>query len=406
MANPAFEKAWGSHQSQAFSFMEKVCAIGPRFMGSDGEREVREFIRGQFQAQGLHDLKAEEMEYLGYRCDSVVLSVTAPESFSIPCEGIGLSALTPEGGVEASVVYAGDGAREDYDDMARTGRSCIGRIVLADAFKSYQAVPLAEENRAVGFIMGTRLEEEAVRVGVTNLSGLPGRVPAVAVTSSQSRKLQSLADGGALRARIEVRGAYESRKSEFLFGDAPGTEAPEEVVYVLSHFDSHGLGPHAADNASGTGALLDFAGFFSGRRARRTVRFLALPAEEFGFLGAREYVSRHREEMGRAKAVVNLDAFICAAPGGTTINVTEETRDLVERVVTEQEIPVAEWACPPNPYSDHHEFYKAGVPVAWLYELDDYYHTVLDRPENLAGDRFDKNLKAVARIIWELADTW
>ncbi len=386
--------------------MEKVCAIGPRFMGSEGEREVREFIRGQFEAQGVHDLKTEEMEYLGYRCDSVSLSVTAPESISIPCEGIGLSALTPEGGVEAPVVYVGDGAREDYDDLAREGQACIGRIVLTDALKSYQAVPLAEESRAVGFIMGTRLAEEVVRVGVTNLSGVPGRVPAVAVTSSQSRRLQSLADRGGLRARIDVRGAYESRKSAFLFGDAPGTEAPEEVIYVVSHFDSHALGPHAADNASGTGALLDLAGLFSGRRARRTVRFLALPAEEFGFLGAREYVSRHRDEMGRAKAVVNLDGFICAAPGRTTVNFTEDTRDLVERVVAEEEIPVAEWVCPPNPFSDHHEFYKLGVPAVWLYELDDYYHTVLDRPENLAEDRFDKNLKVVARIIWELADTW
>ncbi len=405
MGNPDFEKAWGSHQSRAFSFMEKVCAIGPRFMGSEGERKVREFIRGQFEAQGLHDLKTEEMEYLGYRCDSVALSVTAPESFSIPCEGIGLSALTPEGGVEAPVVYAGDGAREDYDNLAREGQSCIGRIVLTDALKSYQAVPLAEESQAVGFIMGTRLEEEVVRVGVTNLFGLPGRVPAVAVTSSQSRKLQSLVDRGALRARIEVRGAYESQTSAFLFGDAPGTDAPEEVIYVVSHFDSHGLGPHAADNASGTGALLDLAGFFSGRRARRTIRFLALPVEEFGFLGAREYVSRYREEMACAKAVVNLDGFICATPGRTTINVTEDTHDLVERVVAEEEISVAEWVCPPNPYSDHHEFYKVGVPVAWLYELDDYYHTALDRPENLARGRFDENLKVLARIIWELADS-
>ena len=106
MANPAFEKAWDSHRSQAFSFMEKVCAIGPRFMGTEGERKVRDFIRHHFQAQGLHDLKAEEMEYLGYRCDSAALSVTAPETVSIPCEGIGLSAITPEGGIEAPLVYS------------------------------------------------------------------------------------------------------------------------------------------------------------------------------------------------------------------------------------------------------------------------------------------------------------
>ncbi len=404
MTESAFENAWDSHKTMAFSYMEKVCAIGPRFMGTEGERKVREFIRHHFQAQGLHDLKAEKMEYLGYRCDSAALSVTAPESVSIPCEGIGLSAITPEGGIEAPLVYAGDGAQEDYGELARKGQSVVGRIVLADAFKSYQAVPLAEENWAVGFILGTRLEQDVVRVGVTNLSGLPGRTPAVAVTSSQSRKLQTLASRGPLRARIEVQGEYQAQGSEILVGDAPGNDAPEEVIFVISHFDSHAVGPHAADNASGTGALLDLAGFFSGRRLRRTVRFLALPAEEFGFLGARWYVSHRGEEMARAKAVVNLDGFICAVAGRTTVNVTEETRALVEQVVTEYEIPVAEWACPPNPYSDHEEFYKAGVPVAWLYELDDFYHTALDQPANLDKARFETHLRAAARIIWELAE--
>ncbi|MFQ5914406.1 MAG: M28 family peptidase, partial [Nitrospinota bacterium] len=363
----------------------------------------REFIRRHFQLQGLHDVKAEEMEYLGYRCDSATLSVTTPQSFSIPCEGLGLSALTPDGGVEAPVVYAEEGAKEDYDDLARRGHSCIGRIVLADAFKSYQAVPLAEENWAAGFILGTRLQEEVARVGVTNLFGLPGRIPAVAVTSSQSRRLQALASQRSVRAQIEVKGQYRADESEVLVGRVPGPRAPEEIVFVVSHFDSHGLGPHAADNASGTGALLDLAGFFSRAPRRRTVCFLGLAAEEFGFLGARSYVSRHPEEMARAKAVVNLDGIICAATGRLNAHVTEETRALVEQVVSDYGIPVSEWHCPPRPFSDHIEFYKAGVPVAWLCELDDFYHTVLDQPANLDRARFEANLKAVARIIWGLA---
>jgi aminopeptidase YwaD len=342
------------------------------------------------------------MEYLGYRCERAALRVTAPEAFSVPCEGIALSALTPEGGTEAPLVYAGDGEEEDYHHLTQRGDGVVGRIVLADAFKSYQAVPRAEERWAVGFILGTRLQQEVVRVGVTNLSGLPGRIPAVAVTSSQSRMLQSLAGKGPVRACIEVKGRYQAQTSEILIGDVPGEKTPDELVFVISHFDSHGVGPHASDNASGMGALLGLAGLFSRLRPKRTLRFLALPGEEFGFLGARWYVSRHGEEMARARAVVNLDGMISAS-GRTTANVTEETRTLVEEAVAEFEVPVTEWACPPFPYSDHIEFYKAGVPVVWLYELDDFYHTALDQPANLDRTRFERTLKTVAAVIWRLA---
>lgn len=404
MVDPRFEKAWASYPSRAFHLMEEVCALGPRFMGTDGERKVRQLIRHSFGAQGLPRVHAESLEYLGFHCDGASLRVTSPQPFPIPCEWIGQSALTPPGGIEAEVVYAGDGAEKDYDGLAQRGESTVGRIVLADAFKSYQAVPMAEDHWAVGFIMGTRLDEEVARVGVTNLSGLPGRIPAVAITASQSRKLQSLIQQGPIRARIDVKGGYSAQASEILMADAPGTARPDEVVYIVSHFDSHALGPHAADNASGTGALLDLAGFFSRIRPKRTLRFLAFPAEEFGFLGARHYVARHADEVTRAKAVVNLDGFICGAAGRTNAHFTESMRPIVEQALSDFGMAATERACPPKPFSDHYEFQKMGAPVVWLYELDDFYHTALDRPENLDRTRFDANLKTVTSIIWKLAN--
>jgi hypothetical protein len=405
MASAAFEKAWASHTSRAFTLMEEICAVGPRFMGTDGEKKVRPLILRRMRDQGGRDVRAEAIEYLGYRCDEAALDVTTPRPIPVPCEGIVLSAFTPHpGGFEAPLAYAGAGMADDYARLAREGVSVVGRIVLVDAFKSYQTVPVAEEHGALGFILGTtNVKEEVVRIGVTNLSGSPGRIPAVAVTPSRSELLRSLIGRGPTRARLRLRGEYAAATSEVLIAEAPGTHHPDAPLFLVSHFDSHALGPHAADNASGTGALLDLVSFFSRAQPRRTIRFLALPAEELGFIGAKKYVANHLDEVRRARAVVNLDGLICGKAGGTTVDVTEGHRAAVERVIAEHGIEVAEWRCPPRPYSDHAEFQKAGVPVVWLSELDDYYHTGLDLTANIDQARFARHLKAVAAITWDLA---
>lgn len=403
MTDSAFNEAWASHTFRASDFMEAICALGHRFMGSEGERKVREYLLRELHNQGLEECEAEAMDYLGYRTERAAIRVVFPEDLSIPCDDLGLSGLTPEGGTEAELVYAGEGEDDDYAALAKERGGCIGKIVLADAFKSYQAVPRAEENWAVGFIMGTRLEEEAVRVGVTNLSGVPGRIPAVAVAPSQSRRLQTLLENGPVHVRLEVTGEYRADTSQIISGTVRGTETPEETVFVVSHFDSHRMGPHAADNASGCGALLDLAGFFQSARPRRSIRFLGFPGEEFGFLGARRYVARHAQEMNRAKAVVNLDGMISCKEGRTNAEYTEETKSLAERVAEEHGIPITQWSCPPHAYSDHYEFQKEGVPVVWFFELDDYYHTELDVPENIDKNRFEKHTKAYADVIWSLA---
>lgn len=403
MTNSFFDEAWASHTFKAPDFMENICDFGPRFMGSDGEQKVREYLLNEFKNQKLEECEAEDMNYLGYQMERVTLRVISPEALSIPCDDLGLSGFTAKGGTEAELVYAGEGEDEDYATLSKRGEGCIGKIVLADAFKSYQAVPRAEENWALGFILGTRMKEEVVRVGVTNLSGVPGRIPAVAVAPSQSRKLQSLLKNNPVRVQLEVTGEYRNETSQSISGIVQGKENPEETIFVISHFDSHRMGPHAADNASGCGALLDLANFFQKVRPRRSIKFLGLPGEEFGFLGAKQYVARHAQEISKAKAVVNLDGMICCEEGRTNAEFTKETEALTKRIAEKHDLRITQMSCPPHAYSDHYEFQKLGVPVVWFYELDDYYHTELDIPENIDKVRFEKHTKACADVIWSLA---
>ena len=71
-----------------------------------------------------------------------------------------------------------------------------------------------------------------------------------------------------------------------------GTENPELVYVVSSHFDSRAEGPGADDNTSGTAALLEAARVMAKHPQPATIVFASFTAEESGLVGSREYVRR------------------------------------------------------------------------------------------------------------------
>jgi len=87
----------------------------------------------------------------------------------------------------------------------------------------------------------------------------------------------------------------------------PGTENPELIYAISSHFDSVLPSPGADDNTSGTTALLEAARVLKDHPRRATLEFAFLTAEEAGLLGAREYVRRMVEEGRQLVGVLNND---------------------------------------------------------------------------------------------------
>jgi hypothetical protein len=102
---------------------------------------------------------------------------------------------------------------------------------------------------------------------------------------------------------FEARGA----RSANVVATLPGTENPELVYVISSHFDSVLRSPGADDNSSGTTALLEAARVLRGHPRKATIQFAFLTAEEAGLLGAREFVRRAIEERKRITGVLNND---------------------------------------------------------------------------------------------------
>lgn len=86
-----------------------------------------------------------------------------------------------------------------------------------------------------------------------------------------------------------------------------GTEHPEVVYILSSHFDSVLRSPGADDNTTGTAVLLETARVLAQNPQPATIIFASLTAEESGLLGAREFVRLAGEEGLWAAGVVNND---------------------------------------------------------------------------------------------------
>ena len=91
------------------------------------------------------------------------------------------------------------------------------------------------------------------------------------------------------RQWFEPRQALGGRTANVL-ATLRGTENPELVYVVSSHFDSHTMGPGADDNTSGTAALLEAARVLANHPMPATIVFASFTGEESGLLGSREYV--------------------------------------------------------------------------------------------------------------------
>jgi hypothetical protein len=86
-----------------------------------------------------------------------------------------------------------------------------------------------------------------------------------------------------------------------------GTENPELVYVVSSHYDSVAGGPGADDDTSGTAALLEAARVLAGHPMPATIVFASFTGEEAGLLGSREYVRRAVANNVRIVGALNND---------------------------------------------------------------------------------------------------
>jgi hypothetical protein len=220
---------------------------------------------------------------------------------------------------------------------------------------------------------------------------------------------------------------------------AAGTTRPDEIVVIGAHYDSVIGTPGANDNASGVAALLALARRFSGRKAGRTVRFVAFANEEPPFfqtemMGSRVYAQgcRRRGENVVAMLCLETIGYFSDAPGsqqyppplgllypseGNFIGVigNVKSRRLVRRVVgafrRHEPFPcegaAVPAAVPGVSFSDHWSFWQAGYPAVMVTDTAmfryPHYHEAEDTIDQVDFERLARVVRGLEAAIAVLA---
>src|ERR1700730_1108124 len=185
-----------------------------------------------------------------------------------------------------------------------------------------------------------------------------------------------------IKAQIEIHNSLRTIESHNLIAKRTGGDPALKKEYVIysAHWDHFGIGPEvkgdkiyhgAADNASGTAALLEIARAYKQLRIppRRTILFLSVTAEGQGLLGSRYYAEHPLYPIVRTAADINMDGM---NQWGRTRDITivgngkSTLDDVVASVAREQGRTVKPDPEPEKGYyfrSDHFSFAKVGVPA-------------------------------------------
>jgi len=178
---------------------------------------------------------------------------------------------------------------------------------------------------------------------------------------------------------LEITNKIKKSTSHNVIAQLPGTDRKNEYIIYSAHWDHLGVGEvirgdsiynGAADNASGTAALLSLAKAFKSlpNAPRRSILFIALTGEEQGLLGSEYYATHPLFPVKSTVADINMDVMNTF---GRTTDITiigkgqSELDDYAERAAKKQGRTIIPEANPSGGWffrSDHFNFAKVGIP--------------------------------------------
>jgi len=408
--------------------------VGPRLAGTPQEARARDWAVAQLEALEFDTVYVETFELdLWTRGHSIYeeVAITAPYPQEVYGISLGGAAATPEGGLEAEVVFFSsfdDLLAFDGADDALEGKLVFinDRMVAARGGEGYgwanrkrrQAWHEAEDRGAVGVLIRS-VGTSSNRFAHTGMMGFPdGRmpeIPALAVSAPDADQIERIHDSGeTLRMRLRT---YAGWRGEVLSGNViaeiKGSEAPEEVIIIGAHLDSWDTATGALDDGAGVGIVTAAARLIaeSGHRPRRTIRVVLFGAEEVGLVGARAYANARLQDGTLANHILGSESdFGAREVWRLSSNVGEHALPFFDAMHREmQHLGIVRGGNEGGGGPDMIPLQFMGMPVARLEQNgEDYFefhHTPNDTFDKIVPEEMAQNVAAWVMFTWFLADS-
>jgi carboxypeptidase Q len=281
---------------------ELTDSFGPRLSGSENLARAVDWAVRTMKADGLENVHAERVMVPHWVRGREAAEIVDPPRQSIPILGLGGTAPTPPGGLEAEVLVV-----TSFDDLRAKGAEAKSRIVLFNV--PYNGYSETVTYRNSGARSAAQYGAVAVLVRSVGPLGLrtthtgsvsyaPGQpqIPAAAVSIEDANRIARLAARGrTVRMHLTLESRNEpDAESANVVGEIRGREKPHEVVLLAGHLDSWDVGTGASDDGVGCIITWEAARLMKklAIRPRRTVRIVLFVNEENGLRGAQAYAEK------------------------------------------------------------------------------------------------------------------
>ena len=404
--------------------------FGSRFGGTEGERQAAEFFKKKLEQYGLTNVHLEPVEYIGWTRGKAILEITAPIQKTIPCITLPHS---PPADLQGVIFDMGDGATQDFD---RRAGEIEGKIVMTTSVVSPKGskrwIHRSEKYGrslmagATGFIYVNHYPAygpvtggigRELSLSTHNKSVEAGPIPGISICKEDGAFIQRLIKrNGQVSIRLTSTDRCQPMTSWNVIGDLVGTQYPDQIVMMGSHYDGHDISQGAADPASGAVSVLEAARVL-GKYAPDlpcTVRFALWGIEEIGLIGSRVFVKAHDGELSNVRFYLNMDS--AGAKSNNRDIVLNEWPDLEPHFERWSEEMALDFGVGQSvmAYSDHYPFFMAGVPTAGIESAEaslsgrDYGHTHWDTVDKVGLKGLREASTLAARLALRIANekTW
>jgi carboxypeptidase Q len=317
----------GEMNSHAFQYLTELSdEVGARVTGTPAAQKAIDWGTAKMKAIGLEDVHTEKWQmWRGWTRGTAEAELISPTRRKLSIDAMGWTGSTPIGGAEADLATAN---LFNLDEEIKNAGRLAGRVVLMvkkgepkesgkPIFAQFGDFLKAVADAGAITVIGGQGGSKASGMHLTH-TGILGfeadfTIPVVSMTAEDQGQLERYMESGKnVRVRFNVQNTFTNGpvESANVIGEVRGREHPEEIIVVGGHLDSWDLSEGATDNGTGSTSVLAAAEAIvrSGRRPRRTIRFVLFTGEEQGLLGSFAYVKQHKAEMANHLGDLVLDS--------------------------------------------------------------------------------------------------
>ncbi len=267
-------------------------------------------------------------------------------------------------------------------------------------------------------------------------TGEPGQKLAAEYLKNEYQKINVPSPlGGDNYYQIVPSSAFRGdiKDSENVLAFIEGSEKPEEILVISSHYDHVGMDEDgnifngADDDGSGTVATLEIAEAFmeakaDGYHPKRSILFLNVTGEEKGLIGSKYYTDNPTFPLENTVANLNIDMIgrsdVAHEGNGNYVyligsdKLSTELHELSEEVNRKYLNMELDYTYndenDPNRFyyrSDHYNFAKNNIPIIFYFNgVHADYHKISDTPDKIEYDLLEKRARLVFLTAWEIAN--